>query len=173
MLFTRSKLSLIRLTVITLNKPINHGAQQPVKQSLPMKKLEKLLQKQKKRTKAQLVVGTLVLQKLRMFQLTPTGLLLPKAPLLPMLLLHQSRSPSQRIIAVPTQTIYVSKQRRSQSSVVVFWKHESLTKAVSQRKSGRTRSLCLKTKKTSTFPAKARKLSVRSNARKRIGSMLI
>lgn len=73
----------------TLNKPINHGAQQLVKQSLPMRKLEKPSQKQKKKTKAQLVAGTLVLQRLRMFRLMPTGLLLPKAPLLPMLLLHR------------------------------------------------------------------------------------
>ena len=170
---TRSKLSLIHLIVITLNKPINHGAQQPVKQSLPMRKLEKLSQKQKRKMKAQLVVGTRVLQKLQMFQLTPTGLLLPKAPLPPMLLLRQLRSPSRRTTAVPTQTIYVSKQKRSRSSVVVFWKPESLMKAVSQRKSGRTRSPCQKTKKTSIFPAKARKLNVKSNARKRTGSMLI
>ena len=159
--------------MITLNKPSNHGVQQPVKQNSPTKKLERLLQKQRKRTKAQLVAGTLVLQKSPRLQLTPTGLLLPKDPLLPTLLLHQARSPSRRTTAVPTQTIYVSKQKRSRSLAVVFWRLESLTKAVNQRKSGRTRSPCLKTKKTSTFLAKARKPNVKNNARKRTGSMLI
>ena len=102
-----------QLTVITRNKLINHGVRQPANLNLLMKRQGKPLQKQKRKKKAQLVGGILVLLKLRILQLMPMALLPPKALLLQTFLLHQSRSPSLRTTAVPTLIISRSKQRKS------------------------------------------------------------